>query len=121
MKILLVDDEKDFLTLMQKRIESWGHEVTIASNGTEAMEAFTEETPDIIILDYLMPDINGIDLLRKMRGVDKQTPAIMLTAQPTIKAMEISKELGISAFIPKYSPHVDSLEDLRIALDLMRK
>jgi CheY-like chemotaxis protein len=121
MKILLVDDEKDFLTLMQKRIESWGHVVEVASNSQEAMKLFKENIPDVIIVDYLMPDINGIDLLRKIREISRRTPAIILTAQPTIKAMEISKELGISAFIPKYSPYVDTQEDLKIALDLMRK
>ena len=121
MKILLVDDEVDFLDLMQKRIESWGYEVVAASNAQEAMEAFQSEKPDILVFDYIMPDLNGLDLLRKIRALDRRTPAIILTAQPTIKAMETSRELGISAFIPKFSPHVDSLEDLKISLDLIRR
>ena len=109
MKILLVDDEPDFLVLMQKRIESWGHEVVAVSTPEDALASFRSETPDVVILDYIMPEMNGIELLRKIRVISRGVPALMLTAQPTIKAMEVSKELAISAFIPKYSPHVGHL------------
>ena len=118
-KVLLVDDEQDFLKLMSKLITSWGYEVVAASGGQEALEMCVNQRPDVLILDYLMPDINGVELLRKMRSSGIRAPAIIFTANPTIKAMEESKRLSITAFIPKISPYVDIEEDLKMALGLL--
>lgn len=118
-KVLLVDDEADFLSLMTKVLDSWGYEVVTASKGDEAVELFKSEKPRAIILDYLMPDITGVELLKKIREFDKRVPAIMFTARPTVKAIEESKQLNIIAFIPKVSPYVNTHEDLRTALDLV--
>jgi len=120
-KILLIDDEQDFLNLMSKLIGSWGYEVATASNGKEALASLRSEQPDVLIIDYLMPDISGVELLRKIRQGGNRVPAIIFTANPTIKAMEESRELNISAFIPKLSSHVDTQEDLKMALDLLSR
>lgn len=120
-RILIVDDEVDFLTLIKKRIESWGYRVITASTGDEAVEALDNSHPHVIILDYMMPNINGIELLRKIRKTNKKIPALIFTAQPTIKAMEEAKELNIIAFIPKESAMVDTEKDLKIALELIFK
>jgi CheY-like chemotaxis protein len=121
-KVLLIDDEIDFLTLMKKLIESWGYEVIIASNSKDAIELFKNEKPNAIILDYLMPDMDGVALLKKLRTIgSSRIPAIMYTAHPTIKAVEDGKELNISAFIPKVSPYVDTQADLKLSLDLLCK
>jgi CheY-like chemotaxis protein len=118
-RILIVDDEVDFLTLIKKRIESWGYIVITASSGDEALEALDTTSPRVIVLDYMMPDINGIELLRKIRKTNKKIPVVMFTAQPTMKAMEEAKELNILAFIPKESSMVDTEKDLKIALELI--
>jgi DNA-binding NtrC family response regulator len=118
-KVLLVDDEADFQMLMSKVLDSWGYEVLTASNGDEALEIFKAENPRALILDYVMPDINGIDLLKKIRKIDTRVPAIMFTAKPSVKAIEDSKHLNIVAFIPKISPYVNTHDDLRMALDLV--
>ena len=117
--MLIVDDEVDFLTLIKKRIESWGYRVITASCGEDALEALDTTSPRVIVLDYMMPDINGIELLRKIRETNKKIPAIMFTAQPTMKAMEESKELNIVAFIPKESSMVDTEKSLKMALELI--
>jgi len=118
-RVLIVDDEVDFLTLIKKRIESWGYRVITASCGEDALEALDNASPRVIVLDYMMPDINGIELLRKIRETNKKIPAIMFTAQPTMKAMEESKELNIVAFIPKESSMVDTEKSLKMALELI--
>ena len=117
-RILLVDDELDFLEIMGMRIEHWGYRPITASNGKEAMKALADEKPDAIILDCLMPDINGVDLLKKIRAIDKVIPVVMFTAKPEVKAMDDSKRLGISAFVPKLSPFVDTQASLKNALDM---
>ncbi|MEI6631314.1 MAG: response regulator, partial [bacterium] len=63
-RVLLVDDEPDLLLVMGKTIESWGYRLIQASNGAEAIAIVTDNKVDIIILDYLMPGLDGIDTLR---------------------------------------------------------
>ena len=120
-KILFVDDETDFLAIMTQRIESWGHEVISASNGKEALDLFTDKKPDVIILDYLMPDINGIDLLKKIRAIDRNVPVLMFSAKADTDNVRDGMDLGIAAFIPKLSPFADTQANLRAALDMVFK
>ncbi len=118
-KILIVDDDADFLLLIKKRVESWGYIVITTSQSGEVLRLLKIERPQVIILDYMMPEINGIELLKKIRQTDRQIAAIMFTAQPTMKAIEEAKGLNITAFIPKESFLVDTEKDLKIALDLI--
>lgn len=80
-KILLVDDEKEVLTFLGNTLERHGYEVITASSGTEAIEAAKEESPDLIILDMVMPDIYGADVAKTL-GQDLLTrdiPIVFLT------------------------------------------
>jgi DNA-binding NtrC family response regulator len=120
-KVLLVDDEKDFLILMRKIVSSWGYEILTASCADEALEILKYGSPDALIVDYLMPDTDGIELLRKIRSKGYAIPAIMFTAKPTIKTIEAAKGLNIVAFIPKITQSSDNLEDLRVTLSLICK
>ena len=120
-RVLLIDDETDFLDIMGQRIESWGYEVILASSGEEAMDALMSRQPDAIVLDYIMPDINGIELLKKIRDVDKKIPVIMFTAKPKSEAMEEGMKLKISAFIPKLSKFTDTQKNLKAPLDMIFK
>lgn len=120
-KILMVDDETDFVEIMTQRIESWGYQVISASNGKEALDLFTDKKPDVIILDYLMPDINGIDLLKKIRTLDRNVPVLMFSAKAETENVRDGMDLGIAAFIPKLSPFADTQANLRTALDMVFK
>lgn len=119
MKILLVDDELEFLELAAIRLNSWGYEVVTASNGKEALEAVKEKKADMIILDYLMPDMDGIEVLRQLRKFDKKIPVVMLTAHPDIKSMKGAEELGISCYTPKLSDSVDTQKSLKSAIEMV--
>ena len=120
-RTLLIDDETDFLEIMGAHLESWGYEVVRASNGDDALKALAEEKPDVIILDYVMPDINGVELLKKIRRVNKSIPVIMFTARPDTDVMSETKKLNISAFVPKLSPYVDTQKSLKSALSMALK
>lgn len=87
-KILLVDDEVDLLELMSKRIESWGYDLIVATNGKEALDMLKSEEPDIIVLDYMMPDMDGVATLKKIRAMHNKIPVIMFTAFPDEKSIE---------------------------------
>jgi DNA-binding response OmpR family regulator len=80
MKILVVDDDLHIQRLYKEEFEEEGYDVVIASNGQEAIELFNRENPDIVTLDILLPDIDGIRLLRQMKEKNPKVPIIMSTA-----------------------------------------
>jgi DNA-binding response OmpR family regulator len=80
MKILVVDDDMHIQRLYKEEFEEEGYEVVIASNGKEAIELFEKESPDLVTLDILLPDVDGIRLLRQMKERNPKIPIIMSTA-----------------------------------------
>jgi len=81
-KILLIDDDPDFVQAVQVIVESGGYEVRVAYDGKEGLEAVAEEKPDLIVLDVMMPVMNGHEACAKLKG-DPETaeiPIILLTA-----------------------------------------
>lgn len=121
-KVLIVDDEVDYLNLMKERIGSWGYEVTTASAGKEALVMIKDNKPDIVVLDYLMPNMNGTEVLRQIRKFDKNLAVIMFTAHADTKNIKGAQDLKVSAFIPKLSTYSSDIQaTLRSALDMVQK
>lgn len=121
LKILAIDDEPQLLLLMRSRIKSWGYEFSEARSGKEAEEAIVKEKPDIVVLDYKMPDMDGVSVLKKIRQLDKNLPVIMFTAYPETEVQKQTEELGVSAFVPKLSAYQDVQSVLKSAIDLIGK
>lgn len=80
MKLLIVDDDINVQRLYKEELEEEGYEVLIASSGKLGLEMFEKEKPDLVTLDILMPDIDGIRLLRKMKEQRPDVPILMSTA-----------------------------------------
>jgi DNA-binding response OmpR family regulator len=80
MKILIVDDDQNILRLYKEELEEDGYIIVTASNGQEALERFEKEDPDLVTLDILLPDVDGIKLLRQMKEKKPRLPIIMSTA-----------------------------------------
>jgi two-component system alkaline phosphatase synthesis response regulator PhoP/two-component system response regulator VicR len=82
-KILAVDDERHIVRLVQINLEKQGYEVVTASNGREALEAAREARPDLIVMDVMMPEMDGFEALEKMKADPELSsiPVIMLTAK----------------------------------------
>lgn len=101
-KILLVDDEKDIVEFLQYNLVQEGFEVITAYNGIEALKKLSEK-PDLVILDIMMPQLNGYDVCKKIKSLPefRQTPVIFLTA----KSSEVDEirglEIGANDFIQK--------------------
>lgn len=89
-KILIADDEPEILKLLQRYIEKEGYSVDTASDGLEAISLFNQNEYHLVILDIMMPQIDGIEVCRRLRN-DTNVPIIMLTA----KDDEIDKVLGL--------------------------
>lgn len=80
MKILVVDDDLHIQKLYKEELEEEGYNVVVAGTGAQAMELFAQEDPDLVTLDILMPDVDGIKLLRQMKEKKPRLPIIMSTA-----------------------------------------
>ena len=92
-KILIIDDEKDLIDLLSYTLGKEGYSILVALNGSQGKELATSSNPDLIILDLMLPGIDGLELCRMLRKEQKTAsiPIIMLTA----KGEEIDKVLGL--------------------------
>ncbi len=90
MKVLIADDDQTIRALLTDMLVDLGHSVVAAANGAEAVELAGNEHPDVVILDFLMPKLSGLDALLTMRQRGHTMPALMLTAisDSSLRAME---------------------------------
>jgi len=103
-KILAVDDEQRMVRFIQLNLEQDGFQVITAYNGKEALEQVRTQLPDLVLLDIMMPDINGFEVLKKIREVSN-VPVIMLTAKGEEDDRIQGLELGADDYITKpFSP-----------------
>lgn len=102
-RILFVDDDPYTLETLGKAVEVFGHQPLWATNGQEAMQAASQQDPDIIFLDMSLPDIGGIELIGKLRGVVSltDTPILVLSASPELDAAELALKAGAQAYLNK--------------------
>lgn len=100
-KILVVDDEIGVRDVLYGLLTNKGYEVTSVENGKRALEMLKNMRPDLIILDYRMSQMNGLETLRKIRGFDQEVRVIMLTAFGTPATEKEALMLGVDAFLAK--------------------
>lgn len=101
MKILVVDDEKSIVNLIRMNLELEGYQVVISMNGIDAIEKFETERPELVILDIMLPDISGHEVIRKFQKIDSEIPVIMLTANSQINDKLLGLQLGADDYITK--------------------
>lgn len=100
-KILLVDDEKNILKVMSASLKKEGYEVETSRSGEEAVGKIGTDRYNLVITDYKLPGLNGLDLLQEIKGKYPDMPVIILTAYGTIeKAVEAMKK-GASNYLTK--------------------
>ncbi len=120
-KVLVIDDEPDFLELLGMRLEEWGYEPVKALNGKDGVRAVKEKKPDVVVLDYMLPDMDGVATLKQIREAVINVPVIMFTAYPNMNTIKETEELGIAAFIPKLSIYSEVMPLLKVAIDMAAK
>lgn len=99
-KILLVEDERDLAQVVQRELVAAGYETLYAADGVEALEIHARERVDLIILDWMLPVLNGLDVLRRLRR-NSATPVLMLTARSEEADRVIGLELGADDYLTK--------------------
>lgn len=108
-KILVVDDEEDILELVRYNLEREGFQVTCAESGENAMERTRHEGPDLIVLDLMLPGIDGLEVARRLKQNQKTAglPIVMLTAKVEEADIVTGLELGADDYMTKpFSPRV---------------
>lgn len=108
---LVVDDDRLFLRLVELNLGKLGIRVLLAESGPEALRLATSERPDIILLDLMMPQMDGYEVMRQLKACEetRKIPVVMLTAKSSQSDRLRCEEMGIAAYITK--PF--RLEDLR--------
>ena len=103
-KILIVDDEPDVLSVLTNRLQLAGYQVCSATNGEEALEVFHRESPDLIVLDVMLPKMDGIAVCRRIRS-ESVVPIIFLTALEVLSERVAGLDLGADDYLSKpFSP-----------------
>jgi len=100
-KVLLVDDEEQFLETLAERMRARGMEVTTATSAAEALKKVAEESFDAVILDLLMPQIDGIETLGILKKKNPDIQVILLTGHATVEKGVEAMKLGATDFLEK--------------------
>lgn len=100
-KLLIVDDETDIATSIQYVLTQEGFSTVLAHDGLKAIELIESEKPDLIILDLMMPGLDGLEVCRRVRSHDLRTPILMLTARTSEIDTVVGLELGANDYIAK--------------------
>ncbi len=110
-KILWVEDDKFLSSILFKKFESSGHTVLKAADGEEALKILETETPDVIVMDILLPGLSGFDILQKIKMDAKfrSTPVMMLSNLSKPSDIEKAKALGAQKFLVKAAVSLDEI------------
>lgn len=100
-QILVVDDEQSFRQVMRFKLQEMGYSVQLAENGVVGYERFTELRPDLVITDLTMPEMDGLELTRRISAASNETPVVVLTAFGDIQSAVSAMKLGAIDYLTK--------------------
>ena len=105
--LLVADDDEDILTLVQLRLARSGFEVIVARDGEEALRLAEERCPDLAVLDWMMPKLSGLEVLRAIRASESTShiPVLLLTARASDSDVQAGLDAGADDYVAKpFSP-----------------
>ena len=121
-RVLLIDDEADFLEAVGFWLSSKGYQVTQARGGAQGVALLKQAPPDVVFLDVVMPDIDGIETLRRIRAFNKTIPVILVTTSVADEDKYAgAKALGISGLFLKGSSLDQLGQVLEVAIRMVRR
>jgi len=100
-RVLIVDDEPDVLLLLRIELEAEGYETLLAADGETAMRRIAEERPDVVLLDVMMPVVDGWGVLRRLADAGSATRVIVLSAKANDSDVVRALELGAHEYVTK--------------------
>jgi len=122
-KILIVDDTKDILLVVSRRLESWGYKVFTADSGEEGLRVAETELPDLILLDIMMPKMKGRDVCARLKAnpATQEIPVIFLTALGLADHIKAGMDLGAEDYIVKPFEPSELKERLAVCFERVRQ
>ncbi len=99
--ILIVEDEEKIARVLQLELEYEGYSVIIKQDGTEGLNAAAEGGYSLVLLDVMLPGLSGLEVLRRLRKTDQQTPVILLTARDSIPDKVTGLDIGANDYVTK--------------------
>lgn len=114
MKILIVEDEQGICRFLSEGLQEEGYETVIANDGATGLEAFFEQKPDLVLLDWMLPTMDGIEVLKRMRDIDPITPVLFLTAKDTVANTVEGLRTGANDYIKKPFSFDELLERIKV-------
>ncbi len=115
--ILLVEDENNLATVIKLNLELEGYSVIIADNGQKSIEVFKNQNPDLVILDIMLPELNGIEACKQMKKINSETPILFLSA----KSSGADKIEGLKSGGDDYLTKPFNLEELLLRVQILLK
>lgn len=115
--VLLVDDDESFVRSLSFTLEAEGYDVAVALGGLEALEKIRPGSVDVVILDMLMPDQDGLEILRRTREVSPLTEVLVLTGHGSVSAGLEAMRMGAFDYLLKPCEPDDLLDRIRRALE----
>lgn len=121
LKILVVDDEKDIVDLVRSRLAREGYQVVTAFDGEEALEQVRAADPDVIILDLVMPKLNGLEVLKQLRGdpSGKWRPVIIVSANAELEAIKKCYNMEADLYLTKPATMENLVKGVKTMISLI--
>src|SRR5699024_3832289 len=114
--ILIVEDEQKLSRVLQLELQYENYTTSIANNGKDALQQMEEKEWDLVLLDIMLPELSGLEVLRKVRRTDKTTPIILLTARDEVHDKVSGLDLGANDYITKPFQIEELLARIRVHL-----
>ena len=114
MKILIVEDEKGITDFLKQGLEEEGYTISLANNGADGLELALHHSFDLILLDWMMPKLTGLEVCKAYRKTNTTTPILFLTAKDTIQETIEGLRAGANDYIKKPFSFDELLERIKI-------
>lgn len=100
-RILIIEDEENIARVLQLELQFEGYEVSVSHTGTDGLIQYREHNWDLVLLDIMLPELNGLDVLKRIRATETRTPIILLTAKNNLEDKVRGLDLGANDYITK--------------------
>ncbi|WP_172372582.1 response regulator transcription factor [Sporosarcina jiandibaonis] len=115
-RILIIEDEENIARVLQLELEFEGYDIDVAYTGPDGLIKYREQEWNLILLDLMLPGLNGLDVLRRIRATEANTPVILLTAKDDVEDKVAGLDLGANDYVTKPFEIEELLARIRAAL-----
>lgn len=120
-RILIIEDEQKIARVLELELQFEGYDTGVAHTGTDGLIMYREQSWDLILLDVMLPEMNGLDVLKRIRATEFETPVLLLTAKDAVSDKVAGLDLGANDYITKPFEMEELLARIRVTLRFRKK